>query len=95
MYVVHLQVLVVHLLLLLGRRRWRRFRPPQDAAALRRVSHVVRSVLEFVLPVHVRAVSNQRVQDSLRRTYASNGDLFCLTLKWGRREASDEMLYDR
>lgn len=58
---------MVHLLLLLGSRRWDRLRPPEDAAARRRVGHVVWSVLELVLPVYVRAASNQRVQDSLRR----------------------------
>lgn len=63
----HLQVFVVHLLLVVGRRRWHRFGPPEDAAALRRVGHVVWSVLELVLPVHVCPVSNQGVQNSLRR----------------------------
>lgn len=64
--VAHPQILFVHLLLLLGCGRRRCLRPPEDPAAPRRVGHIVRGVLELVLSVHVRTVSNQRVQDSLR-----------------------------
>lgn len=62
---IHLQVFGVHLLCLFNRRHRQRRRPPEDAAAFRRVGHVMRGVLEFVLPVHVRSVADERVQHTL------------------------------
>lgn len=61
----YMHILRVHFPRFIGGWRWLRLRFSQKVEALGRVRHVERRVLELVLYVHVRPVSDKRIKYTL------------------------------
>lgn len=61
----YLHILRVHFPRFIGGWRWPRLRVSQKVEAIGRVRHVERRVLELVLYVYVRSVSDKRVKNTL------------------------------